>query len=1773
MRKALGLLAWTSLAASGLWATLPGGTTRPVSADQPTSTTPVADRGSSLSRINPFSRSRNKSATKPENEVSYREQAEKLLKDAQALALRGDLAGARQLAERAQSFPVEWGPKDRSPEKFLAQLDASMKYRAPETAIAAKPSVKPSTSTAGVTRQALATSTPASAANKPTAREALGLDDAIAQAPSAESARKPIQQVNNEESTGDIPEFAEETTEETIPQVPASTAKRSAGSSPAERMSAAKSLLQQARRDLAKGDLAAARDKAEQASEIDVAYSVFDERPEQLLAEIDRRTNNVGEGAPRTQSLAQNSKKTATTKPAAAALLDEPVFDDDEPLPAKKPVAVTTKKLAASPFAEESPFEEDVAEAKQPAATAELAPANNDKQLAQQLLKQAQSAASQGDLEQARSLALEAKELDVTYSLFDIRPEQVLAQVDRATNNLTIAKGSARAKAAAKELQDAAAPLAKPSNIREPAFDLDEQPTVGTSLADNAKTAADSLKNSATDAIRRQATPSKSLEEEIAEETELGAARIAAASKAASKAKETEDQATAKVRQQAMTALQQARQELQAGRIEAARQKALAAQKLNATFGLWDDRPEALLDEIERLAEVQKPAAPSKKLESNDSKARAMALLKQARTDLNAGRVSEAQEKAQQAAEMNVAFDVFDDRPETVMAAIQRATRNTAAAPKSLDPESNLSATPSAQVAKQTPSKSVTEPKTPASNPATLNSQIEPISAPAAEDDTEPTNVAVIHPEGPSVEQLFREGQIHLKSGNKAAAYQAFLQAYQSGQKLDGRRSQQLQEYLRELSPRRKPIQLTSGQTGSLADEGTTANDAEPGTLNPQRPIDIAAERQKVQVDRLRSEVLNAIFRADRLREKDPAKAIEILDQAMANVESAPLEKPVTASLATTLRKTRAEIESFQKQMEPNLAQSKRNDEVKQSIKRTSDTKVRIEREFANLVKEFNELMDQKRYAEAEVIAKQAQVLAPDNPVSETLILKSVLARRIDSNDKLKDSKERGFWAALDSVEHSAIPFDDRLAIEFGKDWDEITKRRRGKYGTDVRIRTPEEQRIESSLTRPITLNFENAPLKQVITHIATLADVNVVLDESGLADESLTVSTPVSIDVQGIQLKNALVLLLEPLNMGYTIKNEVLKITSEQRLQGQAVLVTYSVADLVVPVQPGQPNLNVFGNTPTMASTVGGQMSVPSTGGLQGGQFQVGNTSGFSPWAANSQSQWQTTPNGNGHDFRALIDLITSTCEPNSWEEVAGNGHIKGNETTLSLVIRQTQKVHDEIRDLLEQLRRLQDLQVTIEVRFVSVSDNFFERIGVDFDFDLQDSLGGPNLYSGQTTTGQQGQQGGQQGGQQAQSGGLIPIPPFGTLLPSQTQQQGQQQQGQQQQGQQGQQGQQQGATGTNFFTPGPQRQLTDRDNYGKGGQVVGLGSSNSFTNDMDIAFRQGSFGIGVPDFGRFDANAGVNIGFAILSDIETFFFINAAQGDRRNNIMSAPKVTLFNGQTGTVFDGTLRPFVTALIPVVGAFAVGYQPIIQQVNEGVTMSVTAVISADRRYVRLAVTPNFSVIREVQSFTFVSAGSQGQRGGQQGGQGGGGLGGGGGGGGGAQQGFGGIGGGAGMEYGGVYNHGLFGHAMGDRTDVAMAAQTGFGGIGGGVGGGGGGFGGGGGGGQGGGQQGGGQQGFQAAGAGEVTVQQPIIAQTTVLTTVAVPDGGTVLLGGVKRLSESRNMAGVPILNKIPYLSRLFKNTGVGRETQSLMLMVTPRIVILEEEETLLGIPQ
>jgi hypothetical protein len=100
-------------------------------------------------------------------------------------------------------------------------------------------------------------------------------------------------------------------------------------------------------------------------------------------------------------------------------------------------------------------------------------------------------------------------------------------------------------------------------------------------------------------------------------------------------------------------------------------------------------------------------------------------------------------------------------------------------------------------------------------------------------------------------------------------------------------------------------------------------------------------------------------------------------------------------------------------------------------------------------------------------------------------------------------------------------------------------------------------------------------------------------------------------------------------------------------------------------------------------------------------------------------------------------------------------------------------------------------------------------------------------------------------------------------------------------------------------------------------------------------------------------------------------------------------------NPQVGQAVAGSLGT-TNALGFVPGFFlrgAVGYRPIITPLSSGATLFTNAVISADRRYVRISPSPQFTQITEVNTFNFVSGQGmtqgQGQGGvGQGGGQGG-----------------------------------------------------------------------------------------------------------------------------------------------------------------------------------------
>ncbi|MGE5191194.1 MAG: hypothetical protein ACM3U2_01750, partial [Deltaproteobacteria bacterium] len=922
-------------------------------------------------------------------------------------------------------------------------------------------------------------------------------------------------------------------------------------------------------------------------------------------------------------------------------------------------------------------------------------------------------------------------------------------------------------------------------------------------------------------------------------------------------------------RAKAQELLQQAQALLEGGRTEEARAKVHEAQKLDVAY---DDvlavTPEyllALIERSERDGILAKTGNPGQKSSRPAAVARpggggqvaaarqeAQTLTEQAQADLEAGRLKEAKAKAARAKDIDVAYDLLDKTPEDVLDKAAQAEDKRYLAKRGSRPAGG----PGADEASPAGSEEI---------------------ARTEGADHEIEDPAVISPSGLTALDYYQRGKQAIKTGNSELATRYYLQAFQSGEKLDNRKMQEIQEYLAVHRGKGKKIQLLGTRQVPESEVGTAAGEEFP------RRIDQVDEQRQITLDKLRTEVRNAEFRAERLAATNPEAALEMIDKAQSSVERSGLAPPITGQLLKSLAKSRESIEYNRKINEPRLAQDKRNREVRETIKREEQVKLRIEQDYAEKVEKYNELLKEKRFDEAIVLAKEARLLQPENPMSELMVLKAKYARQEDFNKNMREKKADMFTRQLNDVDEAITGYVADIEYPELKKWQALTDRRRKYKRAGNRLPTPEEQKIERSLSRDVSLHFDNAPLSEVIKRLASLAEVNIVLDSAGLEDEGVTTNSGVSINIDGIRLKSALNLLLEPLRLGYTVKDDVLKITSRMKQQGELTTVNYSVADLVLPIQnfgppEGSQGLKSSGfNTGLQAlypASNPGQMNVASTGGMQrpaGQAFaQVDDRDGSR--RSNAGGGLGGGPEGPGlhgggvlADFNSLINLITTTIQPDSWEELSGPGSVMPYRTTLSLVIRQTQAVHDEIADLLGQLRRLQDLQVTVECRFITVSDNFFERIGIDFNFNLP-----TNISNGLTNTFGH------------------PLPPFGDgqVFPttttgtttSGTTTAGTTTAGTTTAGTTG-----TGTTGTGSFSPGPVLDTTNYQHWPRYGAIAGLNTDKTFTGDLNIPFRQGSFTAGVPKFGGFDPNVGLNVGFAILSDIETFFLINASQGDTR--------------------------------------------------------------------------------------------------------------------------------------------------------------------------------------------------------------------------------------------------------------------------------------------------
>ncbi len=78
-------------------------------------------------------------------------------------------------------------------------------------------------------------------------------------------------------------------------------------------------------------------------------------------------------------------------------------------------------------------------------------------------------------------------------------------------------------------------------------------------------------------------------------------------------------------------------------------------------------------------------------------------------------------------------------------------------------------------------------------------------------------------------------------------------------------------------------------------------------------------------------------------------------------------------------------------------------------------------------------------------------------------------------------------------------------------------------------------------------------------------------------------------------------------------------------------------------------------------------------------------------------------------------------------------------------------------------------------------------------------------------------------------------------------------------------------------------------------------------------------------------------------------------------------------------------------------------------------------------------------------------------------------------------------------------------------------------------------------------------------------QNPPINKRTIDTQIAVQSGETVLLGGLISEDDRTSESGVPLLNKVPVLRRLFGSTSKQNERTELIVLITPEVMTNAEE--------
>lgn len=571
------------------------------------------------------------------------------------------------------------------------------------------------------------------------------------------------------------------------------------------------------------------------------------------------------------------------------------------------------------------------------------------------------------------------------------------------------------------------------------------------------------------------------------------------------------------------------------------------------------------------------------------------------------------------------------------------------------------------------------------------------------------------------------------------------------------------------------------------------------------------------------------------------------------------------------------------------------------------------ERKISEAVGRVRALQAEMKYKEALQVVDQILFLDPINPTG--LLMKDLLqdAEFYRNFGDIQRRKTQGL--AREAVDNQDAMVPPTGIVQYPTDWPAKSYQR---GGPTTLAETEDNRRALATLAQKrVPVNFEENRLEDVLKFVQTVTNLNMDVDWQSLANANIDKETQVSMKLTNVPVRTVLDRVMEKLSPDAT-SGAGWTVNDGVLTVASKEALNKNTLPLIYDIRDLLVEVPNYTNAPEFDL-----QSVLQNGGQGGG-------GGQSPFRQNNQ---QITAIRRTLQERTdeLIRIITSNIDSQSWLENGGEvGKIQ--QFQGNLIITQTANNHRAVVGLLSKLREQRSMQINVETRFLLVGQDFFEQIGVDFDVYF-------NGRSNQVRTARQ----------QAPNNSVQPSDFF------------------------------------DFGRGGLQRRVfgapIDANGDGQADPVVGnpvalpspLSVVGAGQNSLGLTegLTQGSFANTI--LSRAPA---LGVAGQFLDDIQVDFLVKATQANRRSVSLTAPRLTFTNGQTSNIYVATQVSFVSDLTPVVSESAVGFDPTLNVINEGVRLLVDGTISADRRYVTMNVDASVARIEsfENRAITAVAGG-------------------------------------------------------------------------------------------------------------------------------------------------------------------------------------------------------